>query len=113
MPNAAPEPRAQNSPIFASQSKRVLLIDLDPQAFATDCYELYDMAKRKGRTSVELPCGNAGVGGLAFPIQTDNLSAIPPTIEVGMQNRSSCKAADDKSHCGDCDHPTHRLSSRD
>ena len=40
--------------IYADAGRRVLLIDLDPQASATDYYGLYDKAKREGRSSLEL-----------------------------------------------------------
>lgn len=72
--------------VFSSQGKRVLLIDLDPQASATDYYGLYDKAKSEGRTSVELLYGDKGVSELAFPTDTDNLSVIPSVIELIDQN---------------------------
>lgn len=72
--------------VYASQGKRVLLIDLDPQASATDYYGLYDEAKSAGRTSVELLYGNAGIEELAFATETENLSVIPSTIELVDQN---------------------------
>ena len=72
--------------VFSSQGKRVLLIDLDPQASATDYYGLYDKAKSEGRTSVELLYGNATVEELAFSTQVDNLAVIPSTIELVDQN---------------------------
>ena len=72
--------------VFSSRGMRVLLIDLDPQASATDYYGLYDKAKSEGRTSVELLYGNAGIEELAFETQTDNLSVIPSTIELVDQN---------------------------
>lgn len=72
--------------IYAAQGKRVLLIDLDPQASATDYYGLYDTAKEKGRTSIELLYGNADVEELAFRTDTENLWVIPSTIELVDQN---------------------------
>ena len=36
--------------IYADAGSRVLLIDLDPQASATDYYGLYDRAKTEGRS---------------------------------------------------------------
>lgn len=47
--------------IYAEQGKRVLLIDLDPQASATDFYGLYDIALEEHRTSIELLYGGAPV----------------------------------------------------
>lgn len=72
--------------IYAASGKRVLLIDLDPQASATDYYGLYDKAKSEGRTSVELLYDNAPVEELAFATETENLSVIPSTIELVDQN---------------------------
>ena len=43
--------------VYEQQGKRVLLIDLDPQASATDYYGLYERAKSEGRTSIELLYG--------------------------------------------------------
>lgn len=52
--------------VYESQGKRVLLIDLDPQASATDYYGLYDRAKSEGRTSIELLYGGAAVSEIAY-----------------------------------------------
>ena len=38
--------------IYAARGLRVLLIDLDPQASATDYFGLYDRAAADGRTSI-------------------------------------------------------------
>lgn len=72
--------------VYESQGKRVLLIDLDPQASATDYYGLYDRAKSEGRTSIELLYGGAAVGDIAYPIEGTNLSVIPSVIELVDQN---------------------------
>lgn len=72
--------------IYAASGMRVLLIDLDPQASATDYYGLYDTAKEQGRTTVELLYGNASVDNLAFETETENLFVIPATIELVDQN---------------------------
>lgn len=53
--------------IYAGQGKRVLLIDLDPQASATDFFGLYRRAEDEDRSSVELLYGNAAVGNGAGP----------------------------------------------
>lgn len=60
--------------VYEQQGKRVLLIDLDPQASATDYYGLYERAKSEGRTSIELLYGNAPVSEVAFPIEGTTLS---------------------------------------
>lgn len=72
--------------IYADAGRRVLLIDLDPQASATDYYGLYDRAKAEGRSSIELLYGQASVADLAFETGTENLSVIPSTIELVDQN---------------------------
>lgn len=72
--------------IYASQGKRVLLIDLDPQASATDYYGLYDSAAELKRTSVELLYEGAAISDLAFGTETENLSVIPSTIDLVDQN---------------------------
>ena len=72
--------------IYASSGKRVLLIDLDPQASATDYYGLYDKAKAEGRTSIELLYGGASVEDVAYPIEGTTLSVVPSVIELVDQN---------------------------
>ena len=42
--------------IFAARGLRTLLVDLDPQASATDFFGLYDRAASERRTSVERLC---------------------------------------------------------
>lgn len=72
--------------VYEQQGERVLLIDLDPQASATDYYGLYERAKSEGRTSIELLYGNAPVSEVAFPIEGTTLSVIPSVIELVDQN---------------------------
>ena len=45
--------------IYARRGLRVLLIDLDPQASATDFFGLYDRAASEHRSAVELLYSNA------------------------------------------------------
>lgn len=45
--------------LFAKNGKRVLLIDLDPQASATDYFGLYGEAESTGLNSISLLYGNA------------------------------------------------------
>lgn len=72
--------------IYASQGKRVLLIDLDPQASATDFFGLYDRAAAEQRTSIELLYGNRPVSEVAYPTGAPGLSVVPSTIELVDQN---------------------------
>lgn len=52
--------------IFAARGLRTLLVDLDPQASATDFFGLYDRAASERRTSVELLYGGAPVEEVAY-----------------------------------------------
>ena len=52
--------------IFAARGLRTLLVDLDPQASATDFFGLYDRAASERRTSVELLYGGAPVEEIAY-----------------------------------------------
>lgn len=72
--------------IYAARGFRVLLIDLDPQASATDYFSLYDRAAADGRTSIQLLYENAAVADVAYETDTDNLSVIPSIIELTDQN---------------------------
>ncbi|MDO5000580.1 MAG: ParA family protein [Bacteroidales bacterium] len=72
--------------IYARWGYRVLLIDLDPQASATDFYGLYDRAAKSKRTSIDLLYGGAAAKEIAFETGTANLSVIPSIIELVDQN---------------------------
>ena len=72
--------------IYASQGRRVLLIDLDPQASATDYFGLYERAELEHRSSIELLYGNASVEDLAFETDIENLFVIPSVIDLIDQN---------------------------
>lgn len=72
--------------IYARQGQRVLLIDLDPQASATDFFGLYDQAEAEKRTSVELLYGNAAVNDVAYETGTGGLSVVPSVIDLIDQN---------------------------
>ncbi|MEE8723289.1 MAG: ParA family protein [Atopobiaceae bacterium] len=72
--------------IYAGQGKRVLLIDLDPQASATDFFGLYRRAEDEGRSSVELLYGNAAVADVAFATEVAGLSVVPAVIDLIDQN---------------------------
>lgn len=72
--------------IYAGQGKRVLLIDLDPQASATDFFGLYRRAEDEDRSSVELLYGNAAVADVAFATEVAGLSVVPAVIDLIDQN---------------------------
>lgn len=72
--------------IYASQGLRVLLIDLDPQASATDYFSLYDKATEQKRTSIQLLYEDASVADVAYETDIPNLSVVPSTIELVDQN---------------------------
>ena len=71
--------------IYASRGMRVLLIDLDPQASATDFFGLYDRASSERHTSIELLYGGAPVADVAYAAG-EGLSVVPSTIELVDQN---------------------------
>lgn len=72
--------------IYAARGLRVLLIDLDPQASATDYFGLYDRAAADGRTSIQLLYENAPVSDVAYETEIPNLSVVPSIIELTDQN---------------------------
>lgn len=72
--------------IFASKGLRVLLIDLDPQASATDYFGLYERASAEGKTSIGLLYGGKSVAEVAYKTHEENLWVVPSTIELVDQN---------------------------
>lgn len=72
--------------IFASKSLRVLLIDLDPQASATDYFRLYERASAEDKTSIGLLYGGKSVAEVAYETHEENLWVVPSTIELVNQN---------------------------
>ncbi len=71
--------------IFAARGLRTLLVDLDPQASATDFFGLYDRAASERRTSVELLYGGAPVEEVAYAAG-EGLDVVASTIELVDQN---------------------------
>ena len=67
--------------IFAARGLRTLLVDLDPQASATDFFGLYDRAVSERRTSVELLYGGAPVEEVAYAAG-ENLDVVASTIAL-------------------------------
>ena len=72
--------------VFASKGRRVLLVDLDPQASATDYFGLYGQAEEEGRSAIELLYGHAPVADRAFETDVEGLSVIPSIIDLVDQN---------------------------
>lgn len=72
--------------IYAGRGLRTLLVDLDPQASATDFFGLYERTAQEGRGAVGLLYGNEPVERSAFETGTENLSVVPSTIELVDQN---------------------------
>lgn len=72
--------------IYAARGLRVLLIDLDPQASATDYFGLYDRASAAGKTSVQLLYEGAAVADVVWQTDNPNLSVVPSAIELTDQN---------------------------
>ena len=71
--------------IFAARGLRTLLVDLDPQASATDFFGLYDRAASERRTSVELLYGGAPVEEVAYAAE-ENLDVVALTIDLAGQD---------------------------
>ena len=71
--------------IFAARGLRTLLVDLDPQASATDFFGLYDRAASERRTSVKLLYGGAPVEEVAYAA-AENLDVVASTIDLVDQN---------------------------
>ena len=72
------------STIFAARGMRVLLVDLDPQASATDFFGLYEDAPQG--SSVDLLYRDAPVLSAAHETGTENLWCVPSTIDLIDQN---------------------------
>ena len=70
---------------FAARGLRTLLVDLDPQASATDFFGLCDKAASERRTSVELLYGGAPVEEVAYAAG-ENLDVVASTIDLVDQN---------------------------
>ena len=68
--------------VFADEGLKVLFIDLDPQASATDFFALYDTAQSKGASSIDLLYGHAAVKDIAFHTSYPNIDVIPSLIEL-------------------------------
>ena len=67
--------------IFAARGLRTLLVDLDPQASATDFFGLYDRAASERRTSVELLYGGAPVEEVAYAAG-EGLDVVASTLSL-------------------------------
>ena len=77
--------------IFAARGLRTLLVDLDPQASATDFFGLYDRAASERRTSVELLYGGAPVEEVAYAAG-EGLDVVASTIDLVDQNEMLLRA---------------------
>lgn len=89
--------------IYAKRGLRTLLIDLDPQASATDFFGLYEPAAREHRSAVELLYGNAPVEDVAFEAETENLYVVPSTIDLVDQNELLLREQRLRFALDDCD----------
>lgn len=72
--------------VLSSRGNRVLLVDLDPQASATDYYNLYDEGESSRKTTIELLYGNAPVSEVVHKTSVENLSVVPSIIDLVDQN---------------------------
>lgn len=72
--------------LCAQKGLRTLIIDLDPQASATDYYNLYDEARTSGRNAIGLLYGDKPITDVACPTEVENLSIVPTTLDLIDQN---------------------------
>jgi len=72
--------------IYASRGKRVLLVDLDPQASATDYFGLYEAADRGSANTTGLLYGNLPIEQVAHDTGIERLRCVPDTIDLVDQN---------------------------
>lgn len=72
--------------LFAKRGKRVLLIDLDPQASATDYFGLYSKAESEGANSIALLYGGKAISEVAHETAVPNLFMVPSLIDLIDQN---------------------------
>ena len=71
--------------LCARHGKRTLLIDLDPQASATDYYGLYERAE-DGANVIGLLYEGMTADEMAYDSGTDNLRVVPATLALINQN---------------------------
>ena len=72
--------------LCASRGLRTLLVDLDPQASATDYFGLYDAAGESGRNAVSLLYGDMPAQEAAHQTGVERLSCVPTTLDLIDQN---------------------------
>lgn len=72
--------------LCASHGLKTLLIDLDPQASASDYFGLYDAARDSRRNAVSLLYEETPLAEAAHPTGFERLSCVPTTLELIDQN---------------------------
>lgn len=75
--------------VFASGGLRTLLVDLDPQASATDYFGLYDRAEADRRSSIDLLYRQAPVAEVAYPTGRRGIEVVPALIDLVDQNENA------------------------
>ena len=72
--------------LCACHGLRTLVVDLDPQASASDYFGLYEAAGSDNRNSVGLLYGEVPVTEAAHKTATENLWCVPTTLDLIDQN---------------------------
>ena len=72
--------------VFSERGLRVLLVDLDPQASATDFFGLYDQGHEDGHGTMGLLYGSASVADSSYLHEPSGITVVPSAIELIDQN---------------------------
>ena len=79
--------------IYASRGKRMLLVDFDPQASATDYFGLYDVVNRDSANTTGLLYSSLPIEQVAHDTGIEHLRYIPVIIDLIGQNACTARAA--------------------
>ena len=72
--------------LYANAGQKVLLIDLDPQASATDYFQLYEKAENENKTTKQLLFDGAAIKDIAFATDVENLDLVAANMQMADEN---------------------------